>query len=449
MCKTGKPLPHSGEGTAGEVTGGLSCAQPFAMPQIPDRLFETVANYTYDWESWLSPAGRLLWVNPAVERMTGYGVAECLAMSDYPMPLIDPCDRPAMATHLAAAARGESGNDVEFRILRKDGAPLWGAISWQPLRGEGGEPLGFRTSVRDITLRKQAEEQQRQARAAAERAHLALSKFLAAATHDLRQPIQAAGLFTASLHRQAEDEETRKLARNIRQCLAATQELLDSLLDISRLDAQALQPEVHAVPLADLFERLELEFSGPAAEAGLRLTFVSSSVFVAADPMLLHRILQNFLANALRYTEAGGVVVGARRSGGAARIAVVDSGIGIAAEDLPRIFQEFTQLDGRDRDGGMGLGLAIVERMAQLLDAGVGVRSTPGRGSAFWVELPLVEPIRLDPDGPPADDVAALQPDRSTPAPAEAAHLHERLLHALLTRISTWLSALFPGVTGV
>ncbi len=365
------------------------------MTKTPDQLFETVANYTYDWESWMSPEGRALWINPAVERITGVGVAECLAMPGYPLPLIAAEDRAAMAAQFATAAAGGSANDIEFRILRRDGLPCWGAISWQPLYDEAGRPLGFRTSVRDITRRKEAEEAQEAARLAAEQASLAKSKFLAAASHDLRQPIQAAGLFVAALRRRAPDGEVRNLVEQIGLCLASTQELLDALLDISRLDAQVLKVEPGALALGDLFERLDAEFTSRAAEKGLELRCVGSSHFVASDPVLLYRILQNFTANAVRYTPSGRVLIGARRRGQLVRIEVADSGIGIAPDQVPLIFQEFTQLGNpeRDRSKGLGLGLAIVDRLSRLLGVTVGVRSQPGQGATFWVEVPLAEAL--------------------------------------------------------
>ena len=360
------------------------------MLTIPEHLFQTVANYTYDWESWMSSEGRPLWINPAVERITGASVADCMAMPDYPLPLIDEADRGAMALELATAAAGGSANDIEFRIRRLDGGRRWGAMSWQPLYDEAGRSLGFRTSVRDITRRKEAEAAQEAARQAAEQANRAKSKFLAAASHDLRQPIQAAALFVAALARRDGDAESRALVDQIGLCLAATQELLDSLLDISRLDAQVLTVERRALALGDLFERLETEFASAAAEKGIGLRCVATSHFVESDPLLLFRILQNLTANAVRYTPRGRVLIGARRRGGTVRIEVHDSGIGIAPEQIPLIFQEFTQIGNaeRDRSKGLGLGLAIVERLSRLLGVEVGLRSIPGRGSAFWVEVP-------------------------------------------------------------
>lgn len=371
---------------------------PHAPGTVPASLFETVANYTYDWETWLGPDGRPRWINPAVERMTGYDVAACFAMSDYPLALVHPDDREAMRESLASAVDGGSGNDVAFRILHRDGRVRWGAMSWQSLYDEAGRRLGTRTSVRDITLRHEVEIEQARARAAAEEANRAKSRFLAAASHDLRQPIQAAALFVAALRQRAEDPELQGLIGQLGQCLDQTQALLDQLLDISRLDAQLLRVEPQEVALGDLLERLELEFARPAAESGLTLRVAASSLFVRADPLLLFRILQNLVANALRYTERGRVLLGVRRRGDRARISVYDSGVGIPADKLELVFEEFQQLanPGRDRTRGLGLGLAIVKRLAGLMALPLGVRSEPGRGSHFWIEVPLAA------DAPPA-----------------------------------------------
>jgi len=379
---------------------------------LPASLYETIANYTYDWESWLSAEGRPRWINPAVRRMTGYSVAECLAMPDYPLPLAVPADRAKLASHLAAAAAGQSGNDAEFRILRRDGTTSWVAMSWQSLYDEAGTWHGFRTSVRDISRRKEAERQQDELRRAAEEANLAKSKFLAAASHDLRQPIQAAALFVAALKNATGDGPAATLVEQLRLCLASSQELLDALLDISRLDAQTLKAEPRDFALSDLFERIEAEFAEPAAEKGLRLRCVASSLFVWSDPVLLHRIVQNLVANAVRYTASGGVVVGARLRGDKILLQVSDSGIGIEDEDIPVIFREFQQLANseRDRAKGLGLGLAIVDRMAKLLGTEVGVRSTPGRGSTFTVPLTpaaaVVPAAALRPDPEPGRRLA-------------------------------------------
>jgi PAS domain S-box-containing protein len=356
-------------------------------------LFEIVANYTYDWESWFLPDGRVRWINPAVERMTGFTVDECLNMADYPLEIVHAEDRGAVKTLLQSALSGTSGNDVEFRISRKDGKIGWAAVSWQPMVDAGGKQLGIRTSVRDISWRKTAEEALRLAKSDAERADKAKSRFLAAASHDLRQPLQAIGLYIAALACRPLDTASQSILADVRKCLGASSELLEDLVDISRLDAGVVVPEFADVAIADVFELLEKSFQRDAEARSIDLRFVPRSLFVRADPGILGRILQNIVSNALRYTPEGRVLVGCRSRNGAVALEVWDTGIGIAPEEKEHIFEEFYQVDNpaRDRRRGIGLGLAIVRRQASLIGARISVRSTPGKGSVFSITLPLAD----------------------------------------------------------
>lgn len=366
--------------------------------QHSDKLFETIANYTYDWETWFSPDGRALWVNPAVERMTGYSVAECLSMEGYPLALVHPEDRNRIEAHLLSAAGGSSRNDVEFRILRKDREEVWAAVSWQTIVDDAGASIGFRTSVREINERKRVERELRRAYEEAERANRAKSRFLAAASHDLRQPLQAASLFVESLCQETTDPQLRHVVDSLRKCLSSTSDLLDALLDVSRLDAGVLEVQPQVFAIIDLFDRLQTDLSPAAASGGVDLRFAPSSAFVETDPILLGRVLQNLISNAVRYCrrEHARVLVGARRSGAGIRLEVWDNGIGIEPDQLDTVFEEFYQVDNpqRDRTRGLGLGLAVVRRIVGLLDLGLDVRSWPGRGSVFSVQVPLADSAR-------------------------------------------------------
>lgn len=227
-----------------------------------------------------------------------------------------------------------------------------------------------------------------EARAAAEEANRGKSRLLAAASHDLRQPLHALGLFVAALGRRVRDGELAPLVANVRGALVALEAQFAQLIDLSRLEAGALVPTRERVPLAPLFERLARESAVEARSRGLSLTFARTRLSVVSDPSLLERMLRNLVANGLRYTPSGGVVVGARRRGALVAIEVVDSGIGIAPEHRERVFDEFFQVPGRadrPRSGGMGLGLAIVRRFAALLGHGLTLRSAPGHGSRFGI----------------------------------------------------------------
>ncbi|HVJ56159.1 MAG TPA: hybrid sensor histidine kinase/response regulator [Aliidongia sp.] len=240
------------------------------------------------------------------------------------------------------------------------------------------------------------------ARFRAEQANLAKSQFLAAASHDLRQPLHALGLFSASLKGLTLDAEGEEVVARIHDNVGALETLFDALLDISRLDAGTVRPAPESIDIGTLLARLGQYFEVPAREKSLRLVFVSHGERVHADPMLLERILSNLIANAIRYTEQGGVLVGCRRRGEKLSIEVWDTGIGIALADRQKIFQEFIQLGNpeRDRRKGMGLGLAIAQRTASLIGTAITLDSHPGRGSVFRIVLPLTDAPLTAPAAP-------------------------------------------------
>jgi Na+/proline symporter/signal transduction histidine kinase/CheY-like chemotaxis protein len=242
-----------------------------------------------------------------------------------------------------------------------------------------------------------------QAKAEAESANASKTRFLAAASHDLLQPLNAARLFVSALDESLatrassgtrDDGKERRLAAHASGALRSAEQLLAGLLDISSLDAGAIRPEIRTIAIGSLIERLAVEFSALASERGLVLRHVGASASVTTDPQLLRRILQNFLSNALRYTPSGRVLLGCRRRGSHLRIEVWDTGPGIPEDKAREIFEEFRRLDhaGDHGDKGLGLGLAIVERIADLLGLKVSMRSQPGRGTCFAVEVPLAEP---------------------------------------------------------
>lgn len=243
----------------------------------------------------------------------------------------------------------------------------------------------------EMAERKEAQRQAESARADAERANLAKSKFLAAASHDLRQPAQSLVLFTSALSAQLQDHPARRVVSYIEQTSDALRALLDSLLDISRLDAGTIVPRVGATPLAPILDRLATEYALRAIDKGLSFRVAPSSAWCLTDPALLDRILRNLVENALRYTDRGKILLGCRQRGNDLEIQVVDTGIGIARDQLDTIFEEFVQVGNpaRDRSQGLGLGLAIVKRLAQMLGHQVSVESRQGRGSRFSITLQM------------------------------------------------------------
>lgn len=241
------------------------------------------------------------------------------------------------------------------------------------------------------------------AKEAAEQAHLAKSRFLSHAGHDLKQPLEAINMFTGMLERQMTTPRGVALMRDMRAAQRSMRDLLNAILDISRLESGVVEPVPEVVPLGPILDQLAAEFAPLAEEKGLRLTAPSTGAVVRTDPFLLERILRNFIANAIRYTDGGGLVIGCRRRGGMAWVEVHDTGRGIPDADRKRIFEEFIQLDrpDRDRSQGIGLGLAIADRLARLLGHPLSVRSQEGRGSVFAVGVPLAD-ARADatPAGP-------------------------------------------------
>jgi len=232
------------------------------------------------------------------------------------------------------------------------------------------------------------------ARSAAEAANRAKSQLLAAASHDLRQPLHALGLYVAALGARARDAEWRPLVTHVESAANALELQFAQLLDLSRLDAGALAPERGDVALSTLFARIRAEFAPQAAARGLALRIAPTRFVVDSDPALLERIVGNLVANGIRYTNRGGVLVGARRRGARVAIDVVDTGIGVAPAHRQRIFEEFYRVRNDAPSSparrGMGLGLAIVRRFADLLGHEVVVDSREGRGSRFRIVVPAV-----------------------------------------------------------
>jgi signal transduction histidine kinase len=241
--------------------------------------------------------------------------------------------------------------------------------------------------------------------AATQRASEEKTRFLAAASHDLRQPLHAIALFGAVLEKELQGREEERHAARLMDAVGALGQSLDTLLDISRLDAGVVAPQIQPVALNPLFLALNHVFAAQAANRDLQLRLRATPCWVQSDPQLLQRLLSNLVDNALKYTQCGGVVVAARVRGQQVWIDVRDTGIGITGEHLGRIFEEFYQVGnpGRDRAQGLGIGLSIVQRLTRLLAHSLQVHSRPGRGSRFRLVLPTVAAPRGDaaPVAPP------------------------------------------------
>lgn len=262
----------------------------------------------------------------------------------------------------------------------------------EPMFEPNGSICGIIGTAIDVTAEREGQELLERARQEAVRANEAKSRFLAAASHDLRQPLQATRLFLEVLSVKFKDHPARPVVDKAMTALEASDGLLNSLLDISTLEAGVVKTEVTLFPLNRVLGQLAAETLPQAESRRLRFHAVPCGLWVRSDPVLLERMVRNLLANALRYTDRGGLLLGCRRSGGAVQVLVCDTGPGIPPDKIDEIFEDFVQLGNpeRDRSRGLGLGLSVVQRTARLLGHQIGVRSQLGHGSVFWVELPVV-----------------------------------------------------------
>ena len=353
------------------------------------------------------PGTPVVYANPSFERLMGLEPAGALGRRVLGI-LEGPIGDPSIVQPLREGIAAATDTRVEFRhsgasgAAGPDAAPgedadpdpdaVWLELRVSPVRDDAGRLVSLIAIVRDITEHKNAQAALAEARREADRANIAKSKFLAAASHDLRQPVQSLLLLMEVLSARADDAPTRKVLGTMDRALNALKMLLDGLLDVSKLEAGAVEPNRTVFPVSELMDRIAANSRPVAVRKGLVLHIMPCSAHVDSDPMLLGRILQNLVENALRYTAQGRILVGCRRRGAVLRIEVWDTGIGIPADRQDDIFHEFVQVGNasRDRDQGLGLGLAVVRRMAGILGHRITLRSEPGRGSVFRVEVPLV-----------------------------------------------------------
>lgn len=321
--------------------------------------------------------------------------------------------------------RALAGEECSFEMMMPRGPEQHHVLAnYVPHFGADGGVLGFFALIQDITelveakesLERRVEERThalRAAKAAADEANLSKTRFLAAASHDLLQPLNAARVFASALSERRLAPANRNLVHSTLAALDSVDELLTVLLDISKLDAGVQPVQVADVALAPLFATLAEEYAMLATAKGLRLRILPTTLAVRSDPRLLGRILRNYLTNALRYTPAGGrILLGCRRVGGDVMVGVWDTGVGIPADKLDEIFEEFRRLHPKtDTARGMGLGLAIVRRIARMLDHELVVRSQLGKGSLFGLRMP------------PGSAPVAESPAEAAPQPAAVARV--------------------------
>lgn len=372
--------------------------------EVSDELARQLLDATPDPSVVIDEAGCILYVNGRVKDIFGYEPEELLGQCmDVLLPERFRATHPE---HRKGYFRNPGprpmGSGLELYAQQKDGNEMPVEISLSPVTTTAGR-LVFAT-IRDVSSQKELQRQLREA-------SRAKSRFLAAASHDLRQPIQALNLLNSVARRSTVDQVHHTIIEKQQKSLDSMAGLLNALLDISKLEAGIVKPDITDCAVQEIFDDLRAEFEEQAQLKGLELVIEPCGGVARSDVRLLTQILENFLSNAIRYTREGMIRLRCIHQKMFIRLEVVDTGLGISPEDIDHIFEEFHQLDSSsNRPEGLGLGLSIVKRTAVLLGCALDVDSKPGQGSVFTVVVPLGEQI-----GVPTRDIApASRPELTT-----------------------------------
>jgi PAS domain S-box-containing protein len=342
----------------------------------------------------LDVRGRVTQCNPYFENLTGYASSEVIG-EDWFETFIPQHDRVAIREFFAQVMSAGFNDGYSNSILTKGGEPL--LIEWysKTLVGADGQIIGMLCTGFDVTERTAMALELEKSKESAISATETKTRFLAATNHDLRQPLQSLGLYLAMLSRQPDPSKQEEVVYKMRQSLDTMGELLDALLNISKLDSGSVTADKVDIHIQELLDRIVTNNVQQAEKKGLKLECKSVDFVVHTDPSLLERLIENFVTNSIRYTEQGHVRISCVLDEHSVRVAVSDTGIGIPEDQIESVFEEYYQLDNqvRDRRKGLGLGLSIVKHISRILDHPLDVSSIPGEGSTFAVKVPFGQQV--------------------------------------------------------
>jgi PAS domain S-box-containing protein len=374
---------------------------------INDVFFRHVADFTYDWESWHDPNGKLVWVNRSVKRMTGFSVDQCRQMPDYPLPIVAEHDRPRIEQMLRDAIAKESFNDLEFEIITRDGHQRAMAVSWQPIFDDSGTHLGFRTSVRDVTDRQALKQQlylytehleqvvqQRTTQIAQLESNrrqmekmAALGELAAGVAHEVNNPLagirNAFALFRSDL---PENHEHYGLLELVDKEIERISRIIHQMYQLYRVSPQAAGEVKLQKVISDVFLLLD-----PVADrygVGMKITSNDPAAMVKLPESELKQVLLNIVRNAIQASVPGtNVTVDCQSDATSVVIRVIDHGTGISDDVLPHIFDPFFSTKSQLKEG-MGLGLSVTRSLIESLNGTINVQTELGCGTTFTVRLP-------------------------------------------------------------
>ena len=364
-----------------------------------EQRFRAIADYTYDWETWLGADGAVRWVNPAVERMTGYPVSECMVMANFPLEIVHKADRAVVSEHRTQALYQGMESEIDFRVRCKNNTVLWASFSYQPIFDDDDEFLGSRWSIRDISARKQLENDLWHAKSDAEKANLAKSDFLAGMSHDLRTPLNAIMGFSDMMRSKTfgplGDAHYDEYVDDIYNSGELLISLINDILDLSKVEAGKYDLAEESLQVAELVEACIHQVEKMAENAGLTITTTIAPGMpkLCGDKRVVIQILNNLLSNAIKFTPTGGCVAVAAKldEDGAMVLSVADEGIGMSPDDITRAMQPFEQVSGGDnsrKHDGTGLGLPLCANFMALHDGEIDVQSEVGTGTTVTVRFP-------------------------------------------------------------